>query len=320
MQSASIHFYTPLLVLCFFSPANKSSTLQWQNGHQIALNETYEDYRLLNVEQKFNQTKKLSDALTFAATFDQSNDANFAMGDSRIFTVQASGQEKTARPGLLNPDVKVAKHQGLHGHALAFTKKSKPAIFYPSKGNIHYDTEDWSGAISLWLSLDPEKDLEPGYVDPIQITDAGYNDAAIWVDFSDKNPRSFRMGIFGDLKVWNPDNIGPDENPAFQERLLTATNRPFGTGTWTHIVISFSNLNTEDGLATFYVNGKFQGTRGITEPFTWDLEKSKIFLGLNYVGLMDEVAIFNRALEGDEVNELYKLPGGIAELLKMKKS
>ena len=135
------------------------------------------------------------------------------------------------------------------------------------------------------MQLDPEQDLEPGYVDPIQITDVGYNDAALWVDFTDKNPRVFRMGVFGDLSVWNPDNIGPDENPAFNNRLVAATDRPFSNHQWTHVVISFSNLGAEGARADFYVNGQLQGTQDdIPESFTWDLLKSKIFLGTQLRG------------------------------------
>ena len=37
-------------------------------------------------------------------------------------------------------------------------------------------------------------------------------------------------------------------------------------------------------------------------------------LGLNYVGLFDELTIFNRALTDGEVRELYALPGAAREL------
>ena len=266
-------------------------------------------------EQRNKNRKELADALSFCTTFEQGFAADYAQGDPRIYTIKAVGEERIARIGMHNPNIKIAPNKGRFGNALAFTKKSSPPIFYKSQENIKYEEKDWSGTISMWLSLDPEKDLEPGYTDPIQITDVTYNDAALWVDFSDKNPRSFRMGVFGDLKVWNPDNLQPNDNPVFLKRLLPATDRPFGTDVWTHVVISFSNLNSDKGKAAFYINGKHQGTRDVTEPFTWELEKSKIFLGLNYVGLMDEVSLFKRALTEEEVVRLYQLPGGIGSLL-----
>ena len=88
--------------------------------------------------------------------------------------------------------------KGKYGYGLQFTERSKGYIYYPSAGNIAYSKENWNGAISFWLSLDPATDLEPGFCDPIQITDVSYNDAAIWVDFTENNPRDFRLGVIGD--------------------------------------------------------------------------------------------------------------------------
>jgi hypothetical protein len=219
-----------------------------------------------------------------------------------------------AKKGMHNDQVVHMPEAGRFGGAIEYKAKSIPVLFYKSEDNIDYNHQDMNGTVSVWLQLDPEKDLEPGYCDPIQITDVGYNDAALWVDFSDKNPRSFRMGVFGDLKVWNPDNAGPDTNPDFNNRLVVAEDRPFSRDQWTQVVISYSGLGTDTGQADFYINGNFQGSRNIPEPFTWDVEKSKIFLGLNYVGLIDELAIFNKGLNEEEVEILYGLENGVGEL------
>ena len=74
--------------------------------------------------------------------------------------------------------------------------------------------KDWSGTVSFWLRLDPDKDLEPGYADPIQITDKKWDDASFFVDFTkDDKPRHFRLGIYSDLKVWNPKGLNFDTMP-----------------------------------------------------------------------------------------------------------
>lgn len=271
-------------------------------------------------DQRASLQKSLSEDLTLAATFDRGTSADFARGDAKLFTAAAYDELKTQRAGLHHPAAKISEGKGVHGDALSFPSKAKPVAYYQAAGNVNYQTDDWSGTISLWLSLDPDKELAPGYTDPIQITDVGYNDAALWVDFSDKNPRSFRMGVYGDLKIWNPENIPPDKNPAFNSRLLPATELPFGKGIWTHVVVAYEGLNTNKGLARFYINGKLQGEREIEEPFSWDIEKAKIFLGLNYVGLLDEVALFKRALSQEEVQLLYHLPGGLNTLLEQQKT
>ncbi len=258
----------------------------------------------------------LKTALTFYASFDNGVDADFALGDKNLYTVPNRKARDSAQVGLHKPDIRIAKGKGRFGDGLLFTERSKGNIYYPSKNNILYNNNDWSGAVSFWLQLDPSKDLKPGYCDPIQITDVSYNDAAIWVDFTKDNPRDFRLGVIGDRNVWNPNPEGPDnENPIFNAKLAAVKNPPFGSNEWTHIIINFSNLSTENGEAKLYMNGELKGTRSnITTPFTWDLELSNIYIGLGYIGLMDELSIFNRNLTDTEITALYNLENGVHTL------
>ncbi|BAO77358.1 LamG-like jellyroll fold domain-containing protein [Winogradskyella sp. PG-2] len=263
----------------------------------------------------------LKQALTLYASFDDGVDADFALGDSKMYTAPNRKATDSAKAGLHKSDISRQSGKGKYGSGLVFTERSRGNIYYPSKKNIVYNTTDWSGAISFWLSLDPETDLEPGYCDPIQITDVSFNDAAIWVDFTKKNSRDFRLGVIGDRNVWNPNPDGPDnENPIFNERLTGVKNPPFQSGQWTHILINFSNLNTNNGQAVLYMNGEHKGTRkNIDTPFTWDLSKSNIYLGLGYIGLMDELSIFNRNLTEEEIETLYALENGVNTILEPTK-
>ena len=254
-------------------------------------------------------------SLTFHASFDQGLDAGFALGDKRIYTAPDYKAQMEAKPGLDNPDVTVVAG-GLTGSALRFGKKNVQAIFYQGDKNVPFRDGDWTGTISFWLNLDPDQDLEPGFCDPIQVTDKAYNDSAIWVDFTkDDKPRHFRMGVFGDLKVWNPTNLPSDKNPAFNSRLVVVAKPPFRRGTWNHVVVTHTGLGSGKGVAKLYLDGKLQGTtETIGEPFRWDRSRAAIRLGVNYVGLWDELAIFNRALSDREVAELHRLKGGLASL------
>lgn len=262
----------------------------------------------------------LKEALTFYASFDTGVDADFALGDARLYTVPNRKALDSAKAGLHKPDISRQESKGKFGHGLVFTERSPGNIYYPSQNNIAYSPEDWSGAVSFWLRLDPATDLEPGYCDPIQITDVSYNDAAIWVDFTKENPRDFRLGVIGDRNVWNPNPEGPDnENPIFNARLTGVQNPPFSRDQWTHILINFSNLNTDKGQASLYLNGEHRGTRQpIDTPFTWELSQSNIYLGLGYIGHMDELSIFNRNLTDEEVTTLFGLEQGVHTLLEKK--
>lgn len=234
-----------------------------------------------------------------------------------MYTVPNRQARDSAQVGLHKPDIRREDGQGKIGAGLLFTERSPGYIYYPSVDNIVYNTENWSAAISFWLKLDPVTDLEPGYCDPIQITDSGYNDAGIWVDFTKENPRDFRLGVIGDREAWNPNPVGPDnENPIFNARLTGVKNPPFGSDQWTHILINFSGLNTENGEASLYMNGEHKGTRtGIDTPFTWDYELSNIYLGLGYIGLFDELSIYNRNLTDKEIKTLYGLENGVKTIL-----
>ena len=220
---------------------------------------------------------------------------------------------------VVSPDIVIAKGQGRYGDALQFRKKNTQAVFYRAAVNTGYRPRNWSGTISFWLSLSPDSDLEPGYVDPLQITDKAYNNAAIWVDFTrDDKPRHFRLGVFGDSAAWNKGNVPTDQNPFFNQRTVVVTQPPFARGQWTHVAIVFSGVGSDSGgTAKLYLNGKLAGTTdGIREPFNMEPALATIRLGVNYTGLMDELSMYTRALSEAEVDALYRVDGGVAAILR----
>ncbi len=244
--------------------------------------------------------------LVFHADFDTGLDAGVAKGDKRLYSAASYDKQAAAKPGLDGTDVEFAPGAGRNGSgALRFRKKNTKAVFFRAEDNVPFDAANWSGTLSFWLNLSPDQDLEPGYCDPIQLTDKAYNDSAIWVDFTkDDKPRHFRLGVFGALKVWNPEDLAPDKNPAFDKRLVVVKKPPFERGKWTHVAVAYKGLGA-DGSATLYVNGVSQGTTtGIKEPFAWDKRVAAIRLGVSYVGLLDDVAIFRRPLSAAEVKRL----------------
>ncbi len=257
----------------------------------------------------------LPEALLFHAGFDGGSDADFAVGDANLYTA-VSKDEVLA--GLHREDVAIAKGQGRHGDALRFSKKRGPMLFYNAARNMGFSEKNWSGTVSLWLSLNPDEELEPGYCDPIQITDKSALDASIFVEFSkDHTPRRFRLAVCPEFKEWNPkdrewESISLEERP-----LVEVQNPPFEHGKWTHVAVTFENFNSgkNNARAQLYLNGELQGTvENRNQHYIWDESKARIKLGLAYIGLFDELAIFNRALSHDEVQTLYKLDGGVKSL------
>lgn len=267
-----------------------------------------------------NSSTELKDALTFFVSFDNGTTADFALGDAYLYTANASYVNSSRvlegiQVGMNITDHQIIKGKGKFGNAFEFGKKSNKVIYYKSKDNIAYNPQSWSGSISFWLSVDPSVDLD-GYTDPVQITDANYNDASIWVDFTDEAPKDFRLGVIGDKAVWLLDTLNSPFKVEFEKRLVSVKTPLFTRSTWTHVLITHDGLGTANSLASLYLNGKKIGAvEGIDDPFTWELEKSNIFLGLNFIGLMDELSIYNKPLSDTQAMELYELKGGVKSIL-----
>lgn len=254
----------------------------------------------------------LRKALTFHASFDAGVDADFAAGEKRLFTAPSMSKRGERKPGLPDSgEVVLARGEGKFGHGLRFVKKKSPLVFFEAEKNFPYAKSNWSGSVSFWLSLDPETELEPGYTDPIQITPRAWNDAAFFVEFGkDEKPRHFRLGVYADFKVWNPDNRDWNTIPWAEKPLISVERPPFAKGKWTHIAFTFENFNTgqPNGVPILYLDGKRQGQLSPrVQTFTWDPSKTSMMLGLSYIGLWDELSVFNRALAAEEVALLNRL-------------
>src|SRR5262249_39011543 len=112
--------------------------------------------------------------------------------------------------------------------------------------------------------------------------------------------------VFGSLKTWNPENLPPDKNPNFIQRLTVVERPPFTSEKWTHVAATWSGLNAPGGSASLYLDGKRVGpAKKIGEAFEWDPSRLAIRLGVNYIGLMDDVAVFDRVLSEKEISSLY---------------
>ncbi len=267
------------------------------------------------------QDDALRKALVFHASFDGGTDAPRASGDPKLYWAPSFKQRNEAKPGLPDSgEVTLAKGEGKFGDALRFTAKKSPVVFFRGDGNVPFASRDWNGTVSFWLNVDPEGKLEPGFCDPIQITDSAWNDAAFFVEF-EKRPESipFRLGVYADFAVWNPGNRKFEEIPAGEKPLVTVEKPPFRAGRWTHVVFTFEHFNTgrPDGVARLYLDGQPQGElRNRQQTFTWDLDKAVVALGLGYIGLFDELAIFNRLLSAQEIQSIHTMERGISSLIR----
>ena len=265
------------------------------------------------------QGETLRKALAFHASFDKTTDAAYAAGDPKLYWAPTSKQRADAKPGLPESgEVRHAPGAGRFGDALRFTTRKSPIVFFRGARNMPYDVANWNGTVSFWLNTDPIGELETGFCDPVQITPRSWDDAAFFVEF-EKTPEAipFRLGVYADLNVWNPDKRRFADIPPHERPLVPVDKPPFAKGRWTHVAFTFERFNTgrSDGVARLYLDGGLRGTLSPRQQtFTWD-ETTVTGLGLSYVGMLDELSIFNRALDDAEIRALYTLERGVTAIL-----
>lgn len=266
------------------------------------------------VGQADDSSARLKEVLTFHAAFDGTTDANVALGDASIYTATNLSREEV-KAGIHTDSVGLVD-DGRFGGSLRFFDTTEPVVFYRGEGNFPYREGEFEATISFWLKVDPEKELKPGYVDPLQITDKQWNDASLFVDFTkDDTPRHFRLGVFSDYKFWNPKDTPWDDIAVEDRPMVEVAKTPFASSAWTHVAVSLVGINSE-GLcqATLYLNGVSQGTLWKQQKFSWNPADVAMMLGIKYIGGLDDFAIFRAALTPAGIQYLYQLPGGVSSL------
>ena len=212
---------------------------------------------------------------------------------------------------------RIAKDKGIHGGALepVDVLPSNGRIFFPAKGNIAFEKGGWGGAVSFWLSTNPNTLLKTKFCDPVQITEKGANNGGIWLDFNDASPRDARMGVFPAVPAGQQPIKEDDPNAP----LVRVKAVGFQVGEWHHVVLNWQNFDTSraDAQAALYIDGKLLGeVRDRPIAMDWNLERAGIYVAVNYLGLLDELAIFGRPLTTAEIGKLHSQPKILAALRK----
>jgi hypothetical protein len=256
----------------------------------------------------------LARALTLHASFDSGLDADYSRGDKACYA-QEGQNLRPARPTDL---VRLASDAGRFGGALQITKKNPFHPAYKAENVLDYNKENWSAAVSVWLRLDPDKDLEPGYCDPVQIVGADGNKGFIFLEWSkDEKPRYFRYAVRPLFKIWNPTNVAWDRIPFDKRPMVQVKHAPFSRDAWTHVVFTLDNVNDKSKKQSgrLYLNGERQGAiENWDLTIDWDPARVLLVLGAAYVGHMDDLAAFNESLTDSQVKTLYRLKEGVREL------
>ncbi len=256
----------------------------------------------------------LARALSFHASFDTGLDADFSRGEKTAYIRTKTGLV----PAALNDELTLAPGAGRFGGALHFPKKGNTRPLFKDGGTLGYNSQSWSATVSVWLRLDPEKDLEPGYCDPVQIVGDDGKKGFIFLEWSkDETPRFFRFAIRPLQNIWDPQNVGWGALPFEQRPMVQVARAPFSRDAWTHAVFTLDKINDKSTKPTgrLWLNGKLQGAiENWDLTFAWAPDAANLVLGAAYVGHLDDLAVFDRALTAAEVQQLMALKNGIRDL------
>lgn len=262
--------------------------------------------------------KAVRAAVSFYASFDEVVAGDAGRGDlgprSRYDHAKEKGQfvHKTGYDATV---LVVAKKKGIVGGALEATdvQPRNGRMYFPAKGNLAYKAGGWGGSVSVWCKTDPDRLLKTRFCDPVQITQKGANNGGLWFDFNDTKPRDLRHGAFPAV----PDGqkgIGEDDPLA---PLVRVPAVGWTADDWHHVALTWANLDTgrPDAVTALYIDGRLKGeVKGRALAMGWDVDQAGVYVAVGYIGLLDELALFDRALTPAEVAALHRTPALLAPL------
>lgn len=271
--------------------------------------------------QESGALKPLKSSLSFYASFDKGMNAEVARGDASLWHAPRLDDRKGAEEGLPpGMEVQWLPEQGRFGGGVQFSESRGPMVFYRASKNFPELKPGWSATVMFWLKTDPVGLLKEGFCDPFQVTSKQWDDAAIFVEFEKRSTGiPFRLGVYADKPVWNPTNRKFEDIPPAERPLGSVNQPPFAKDKWVHVAFTVSQFNTgkQDGVAELYFDGKpVAKISPRNQMFTWDADQAAIMIGLGYIGSMDELAIFDRALSPAEIQTVHQLPEGINALTR----
>lgn len=265
-----------------------------------------------------NRAAPLREAATFYASFDESVAGDFGRGGLQASTRSDHPTQQGAfvfEPGFDARVFRIAPGRGVSGAALEVLDvlPRRGRLFFPAQGNLAYQPGGWSGTASFWINTDPNRLLKTPFCDPLQITQKGANNGGLWIDFPDVRPRDMRLGAFPGV----PDGTTPLAESDPRVPLVAVKNIGYESGQWHHVAFTWENFDTgqPNAKVSLYLEGKPAGElTGRELGMRWELDKTGIYVAVNYIGLLDELALFRRPLSAEEIALLHREPGLLAGL------
>jgi hypothetical protein len=252
-------------------------------------------------------------SMIFLSTFDSVTDVNLFGADEKggwIYTA-----ESTERKNVLVQNrckhVTIAENQGKLGDSLQFSKTSDQVLFYYASANLPRPRNNWAATVSFWLKPDLGE-IGPKACYPLQFSDGDWTHGGFFVRFPCMDKTVFEFGAVSALDAAEEPVADVDDMPHGQVTLLNIEDAPLDRDRWTMVTLTLRGVNPnadEDSVASLYLNGKLAGEVKQPLRFVWmapgEAEPdAAMFLGINYIGGMDDLRIYDKELSEKEVRML----------------
>jgi len=227
-------------------------------------------------------------------------------GDTLVFHIEAIGDLPALTP--------LPNNEWCH-LAAVFIDGSPNDLELYIDGRRDVSGNFWGSPNGSDLSLDlgckgGVEDFFEGVLDEIRISETSRS--AAWINASylnQEDPSSFfRYGYAEPLAVRKTGcyGIGANRSTAIASLNGRTLSASLEDG-WNHIAETYDGTNLR-----LYVNGVLRSTADLSEPIT--TSSRDLFIGQTYVGRVDEVRLYNRALTPPEIEQHYHIYTGNGSL------
>ncbi len=246
------------------------------------------------------------DHLLFLTTFDDTTDVNLFGPDNDAGWIYTADSTRRATTLMQNrcASVGIAEGQGKLRDCLRFGEQTRRVLFYQASPNLPLPRNNWSGSVAFWLKPKLSR-LGPKASYPLQMFDGDWSRGGFFLRFPNVSRGTFEFGAVS-ATLDSPVALGLEEIERRRKHIVSIQNAPFDGEQWTAVAFTFEGVNVNrPGVATLrlYLDGGLTGQ--ITAPLRvqWmhpterRIKQDAVwFLGINYVGDVDDLRIYNKAL------------------------
>ncbi len=209
-------------------------------------------------------------------------------------------------PARMEGSVQVTRGgQGRYGEALAFPGEDA-WIEYPAAGNIPLSRGSSEGSILLWLRPESSALEATGSMELLEVHDNRPLDGA------------FRLSLLTGAELFLVFSVYPSlPGPALDATpcIVAAPLPHWASDEWRHAAITWEGLNRGDSKIrlSIYLDARLEAEEEFLSPtLHWQGSEQSILIGRGYQGLLDELALFDRALRSLEIRTISDHPEGVS--------